>query len=598
MKEISSTLSVQEIKYETTRNGDTTVKIIRDGRAYYLHSPYDPVREARRFAEIIHRSGFLHIIIGVGLGYMLSALKAQAIEEDRFVLIEPMNELYEYINSNENIRYYNNDERIKIFKTTQRDEIQRHLGQLFHNGYLSRFRIDVAPNYRQIAGNEIAELERWILELVRIHQVNFNTIINFSLQWHYNYLLNMQDATISTPFNAFKSRWNIPAIILGAGPSLAKALPYLHRLREHVLLVAAGSSITTLVRYGVRPHLVVSIDGMPANHSHFKRVPDLDIPLFYSPMIYYKILRQYLGSKVIFQVEQTPFQKWYNEKLGFDPGFASAGPSVANVALDLVRQMTTGPITFVGQDLGYTGGYSHAPDHPHRRLLDDIIQGGKKMLEVEANDGSMLKTDYVYLSMKRWFESFVLLHQLGDRVYNSTAQGAKIEGIPFIALDEFEERYAEKKVDLDNEINEIIQNNRPQTPQKLMFAEEYNLLRNVSVPILNARKVARELNGLITESKRIDTKRIQKIVQRLDRLDAEIRSRTGLDKLLGYLISALHEKIQTAIIDSDSDDSLVDDKKIARKNVRFYTDLYRAIRITRLIIYFMSRKGDCDGTRT
>ncbi|CAM3514127.1 6-hydroxymethylpterin diphosphokinase MptE-like protein [Hydrogenibacillus schlegelii] len=596
MREANPALRSQELAYETARNGETTVKVIRNGRAYYIHSPYDPAREAQRFAEVIHRPGFLHIVIGAGLGYLLPALRVRATEDDRFVLIEPMAELYARLRAS-NVLKNHGDERIKVFQASQRNELQRYLGQLFHNGYLSRFRVDVAPNYRQIAGDEIAELERWLLELARIHQVGFNTLISFSLQWHYNYLLNMRHAARSTPFNEFKARWDVPAIILAAGPSLAHALPELHWLRERALLIAAGSAITTLVRYGVRPHLVVSVDGMPANHAHFQRVPDLDVPLFYSPMIYYKILRQYRGPKVVFQVEQTPFQKWYNEKLGFDPGFAHTGPSVANVALDLARQMTSGPITLVGQDLGYTGGYSHAPDHPHRRALDAFVQGGRKLIEVEANDGSMLTTDYVYLSMKRWFESFVAVHQLGDRVYNSTAQGAKIEGVPFIPLSEFAERYADQKVDLDREIKEVIQKHRPPMPPKLGLDEEYALLHAASVPIRKARKAARELHDLI-KSERPDVKQVQKVVRRLDRLDAEIRSRTELDELLGYLVSVLHERIQAANIESDSDDASVRDEKIAQKNVRFYTDLYRAVRTTRLLLYFISRRGDCDGTRT
>lgn len=62
-----------------------------------------------------------------------------------------------------------------------------------------------------------------------------------------------------------------PAIIVGAGPSLDKALPHLARLRDQAVVFSAGSTLGTLLRHGIVPDFQCEIENTPENYEVLRR---------------------------------------------------------------------------------------------------------------------------------------------------------------------------------------------------------------------------------------------------------------------------------------------------------------------------------------
>ena len=63
----------------------------------------------------------------------------------------------------------------------------------------------------------------------------------------------------------------IPAIVVGAGPSLDENLPVLRHLQDRALLVAVDTAVRPLLAAGIHPHLVVSVDPGDANAQTLER---------------------------------------------------------------------------------------------------------------------------------------------------------------------------------------------------------------------------------------------------------------------------------------------------------------------------------------
>ncbi len=91
-----------EVFYESCKNGDLqTVKIEyeQNGEVIkkYLHSKYDPIKEAKQWASSVYdEEDKVYIVYGGGLLYHIMALHDIIDnEEDKIIVFEPVQELYE-----------------------------------------------------------------------------------------------------------------------------------------------------------------------------------------------------------------------------------------------------------------------------------------------------------------------------------------------------------------------------------------------------------------------------------------------------------------------------------------------------------------------
>lgn len=577
-RNISLNLSTSDdIVVENARKeNNLTIKVNHNGYFYYLHSRYAPYQEAEKNANKIYSSSNLFILIGFGMGYLAKALLSNLKEKDYLLIIEPSEEVfYQNIQVNDITDLLSNNQVILHIGQVN-DELEGIFNMLVSLGYFNHFKVHISDNYEKLYPSDILQITNKIKHVALIHKVNVNTSLFSSEQWQENYLKNIKYAIHSVPFHQFIKAFNLPIIIVSAGPSLLDELEILKEIRNKAIIIAAGSAITTLKKYNIRPHLIISIDGGEANYKHFKKnINYSDIPLVYSPMLHYKILNEYEGPKIIVQLGSAPFFEWYNELIGIkDTGFARSGPSVANTALDIARQLTTGPICFIGQDLGFTGGYSHAEGNRNRKTLDQFK--GRKLELIEANDGKELYTDYSYLSMKKWFEEFINHLEL-DNIYNATRRGAKIKGTAVIDFQEFVHKFCIEEIDVDESIKKLFNGYKL---EKDRYSLE-DVRTKLEKDILNldklidysysARKLADEMIDVV---KNVRNKNINRLIERLDEIDRKIREINDKDTLLYYIM-------QPVIIQIDLWDynHVVNEKKeeylnIAEKNYFLYDKLY------------------------
>ena len=151
----------------------------------------------------------------------------------------------------------------------------------------------------------------------------------------------------------------IPAIIVGAGPSLDDNLPALHHLQDRALLVAVDTAVRPLLAAGIHPHLVVSVDPSDANARHLNDLPDVRGLWFVAEgSLTPSVFPQFAGRTFVYKVSNHDPWPWLAEH-GADRAKLQTWGSVLTTAFDVARQAGCDPIVFAGSDLAYTDGLQY-----------------------------------------------------------------------------------------------------------------------------------------------------------------------------------------------------------------------------------------------
>ena len=333
--------------------------------------------------------------------------------------------------------------------------------------------------------------------------------------WQQNYIDNLRFAVNDTSIAKLKKKYNCPVVVASGGPSLTKQLPLLKKVREGVILVAAGSTINSLVKEDIIPDYIISIDGSPINYEHYKNLENLTSRFVYL-MSSYPEIRTVFKNECYFALSNTDkalihnLEKITKQEVLILPG----GGSVAHYAFSLGMFISSGPVTLIGQDLAYTGKQSHANNNVLSKEIDfNILE--EKGIYIEGYNGGEVLTDYPFLGMKETFENIVKLYEdEKDRVFNSTEGGAKIKGYKQISFNEFCERFV---------TGEII----VKTPGEIEYVEEktdkINLLKSLEEDLDIYNKILKLLNNNIRliESNKFTTRFSDRILKQLDKNDKE-----------------------------------------------------------------------------
>lgn len=245
---------------------------------------------------------------------------------------------------------------------------------------------------------------------------------------------------------------NQPAILISTGPSLVRSLEFLRNVQDQALLIAVDASLKILLDAGVTPHLVVSLErdhgGLPffqdAPFEKAKSPPHLVT----FPVVPQDVIRAFQGPHWV--AYRTYGYHYYLEKL-MPRGVLMSSHSVAHLGINLMAYLGCGPGILVGQDLcfdpetlsSHSKGIAQYDEWTKDRSLDELKEQlrkqGSELLWVEGNRHNRVPTSMMYHLFCR--EISWERHRLQLELYNATAGGAKIEGVPWISADEALAKY-------------------------------------------------------------------------------------------------------------------------------------------------------------
>ncbi len=146
----------------------------------------------------------------------------------------------------------------------------------------------------------------------------------------------------------------VPAVVVGAGPSLDENVQALARLQDRAVIIAADTTLRPLLAGGVRPHLVVGVDPAELNARHVSGVAGIDDTwLVGEGSLHPAAFVGFAGRTFTFKVSRHEPWPWL-EAQGTGRGTLRAWGSVITSAFDLALRLGCTPVTFAGLDLAYT----------------------------------------------------------------------------------------------------------------------------------------------------------------------------------------------------------------------------------------------------
>ena len=411
--------------------GVDTLKI----NGYLMHSSYNPIREAEQFVKKNYKPEHAHILFGYGLGYIVEEFIKIMNENDKLIIIEPLLE----VNINhENVITFSKINNIEEIKQPLYDSIKM----------TDKIHIICSPNYDKVFPEIYKEFLKLLKDNLSVIRINENTIKYYSEQWQKNYLLNLPYAVQDYSISQLEKVYDCPVVIASGGPSLTKQIPVLKKYRNKLIIVAAGSTINSLLKNDIEPDYVISIDGSPINYEHYKNIKPNKTSLVYFMSSYPKI-REVFNDECYYGLSTTDFalkdhlMKMTEEDVVVLPG----GGSCAHYALTFATYITSGPITLIGQDLAFTDNKSHADHNVMSKNVDRDLLLKKGGLLVEGYNDDMVLTDYMFVSMKETFERLIQDSTEQYRIFNSTEGGVKLKGYSQIPFVEFCQKHCTKQVD-------------------------------------------------------------------------------------------------------------------------------------------------------
>ena len=501
-------MSQYQIEYIKTKNNLETVMV----NGYLLHSKYDPNQEASRIVEKEFEQGYVNILFGYGLGYLAEVLNEKIEDTTKLIIIDP---LYPLINVK------GKTENLTIIHEIEKKELEALIAGALRN--LNRkVKVICSPNYDKILPNEMKKVLEVIKEVQKMLQVHENTIRVFSDNWQENYLKNLFNLSQDSSLGKLKKMYTCPVVLASGGPSLTKQLPLLEEIKDQVIIIAAGSTINSLLANGIEPDYIVTIDGGLENYNHFKDIPKINSQLIYAITSHYKIQDEYQNKKYAFLASSNKVYGEHIKKLfSISLPLISGGGSVANFAYSIAAYITTGPIAIIGQDLAYTNDQSHAESNKRFKKVDVDFMKSRGTIEILGYYGGMVVTDYPFLSMKKAFEVLHQNMQHDSPIYNCTEGGAKIEGMDQLSFIDFCETYVYQQQGV---IKEFIEENNYKKINASIFISKMNELTNIYNYLIKQLELALKLlnqntsigtfnKGILGELGKIDKKLDKKLKQ-------------------------------------------------------------------------------------
>lgn len=440
-----------------------------------LVSLRDPVREAERHIGTFRlKPGMLAVVAGVAHLPMLEMLSEQLQSKEGqggwILAFEADTELYLALKKSRpdifaHIAVIVPENLGVLTELVEKIDVENFVGyRVFEN----KGSLDLNPSYYSSA---ITDFKKKLASRFS----DLFTRLEFEERWVFNSLSKLPAMTRMRPVSAlFGLGVGAKALLVSTGPSLRDSLPEIALYRDQYFIACADSAYRVLVRYGITPHLVFSLDSQAHTAKHFGLLPHGkkgEFPILVCDAVSNPVVaRDWQGEICLSFTAQYPddtdasgnaaparivspgcdfleAEKFIQGEPGFIPGDLQSGGSVATSIFDLLRLMDFEQIILVGQDLAYTRREIHTPGTHHtdewlakttNRLqplenINERVLRRRHTKRETSITGRPIVTDYVLSLYRDWFANAVA--NLPGKVHNATRDGLKIGGTePMVSL--------------------------------------------------------------------------------------------------------------------------------------------------------------------
>lgn len=436
-------IDYSEYIIQSAINGELTMQMGTTG--IHIHSTVNPTAEGRNFAQEYYRIEYnSYIVLGIGLGYhvkeLLNMYAPQIIvaESDiNMLMLALMNMEFEELEDGRLQIIYDKDyTELATYITGERDEkIVIYAPELKNAMKINEQRLSILSDIK--SENNISDnLKEELLKKKRIYEkikqvfIRESSVRNNEKRMNLNFKYNIANCIhyVDEIEDRFKGK---KVIIVAAGPSLDKnvaQLKTIDRKTDEYVILAVGTVYKKLLNMGIKPDYVIIIEANESIISQISGVEDTEVPLLILSTAYRELARKYQGKKYLIDQYEYDHAEDHAQKYGYK--LYSTGGSVTTTATSVAITLGARTIIFIGFDLSYPDGISHADGTSGKKKLDTTGFVG-----VESIDGTIVYATNVFIIYRNWIENEIKKHPNIEFI-DATEGGAKIAGTKIMSLED------------------------------------------------------------------------------------------------------------------------------------------------------------------
>lgn len=563
------------------RGAPTAAVATTDGRTLFLHSRYDPEREAAEFADNIDAGDAAAIVLcGLGLGYHLKAIVRKYGRDTILLVSEPeiatIKSAMEHVDLTDELA----SGRVRILTSVEKDYLH---DRLTHASTQLMFGtcFAVPTASREHNADYHAKCRNAIVDYAAFARMSLTTLVRNAEITCRNIANNLPTYVTTPPTQAIRGRFaGKPAILVAAGPSLQKNIDQLADLKDKAVIIAAQTTLEPLLNRGITPHFVTSLDYSDLSAQFFEgqQIPER-VVLVAEPKASWKVIDAFRaavdGEARMIMLDNIFARRCLGETLAARAPM-EPGATVMHLAFYLAQWLGCDPIVFIGQDLGFGGHVYYAPGvamHAawgpelgrfgslEMREWERIIRQRKILRKVPGIDGKPIYTDEQMFTYLQQFErDFARAPQ---RIIDATEGGAAKRGAETMPLAE-----AARQFPTSSAVSEL--DIMPQQGWHDLSQIEPSLaILKDRLDTLNAfESMCRETRDLLTEMQDAieDPPRFNRLVVRVDDLRTLVQQHELMFRMVRD-VSQLAE-LQKLAADRKASTDAPDDRKRATHQLR------------------------------
>jgi hypothetical protein len=336
-----------------------------------LHSLYDPAHESAQVAGSARGSGCV-VACGLGGGYHVAALlqdpgvHAVIVVEKEASVLRALFEQVSFVSMIADTR---------LLLTAGLDMIREAVVESWQPALMGAMR---TVQLRAWGDTERAFFDAAAIEIeaaVDVVRADYGVQSHFGKRWLTNIILNLGRTSARPPILQRDA-----AAVTAAGPSLESQLPRLAADRAHVMLIATDTSLPALLRSGIHPDGVLSIDCQNHGYHHFLQGIPEGTALFLdcaSPPLLSR-----LPVPPVFVASGHPFVQYVDSNWRRLLQVDTSGGNVTHAAVSLARALGARQIEVYGADFSYPDGKAYARG---TYLYDYFESGQSRVAPAEAS---------------------------------------------------------------------------------------------------------------------------------------------------------------------------------------------------------------------
>lgn len=360
-QELDDLPQTNPLQFERARNGALTARVrLPDGKEIYLHSKFDPQAEAAKFVDGLDlKKNFVFVLAGIGLGYQVREIFNRTSNQVVVVVVEPEPAVIRAALANLDFAEELRKQRLLFLPRADKGLIHTRLANAATTMTLGTQLAGLT--YTKTWHTEFhSEMQTFFTDFMAYNRMSFVTLLANCKLTQRNVANNLVSYVCCPPIDPLRRRFaGFPAIIVSAGPSLARNRHLLKEAKGRAVIIAVQTTLKALLEMGVEPDFVTSLDYSAISKKFFEGLDDFgDVHLVAEPKVTWPVIDVFTGHKSLLGNE---FADLCLGPMARKRDGLRAGSTVAHLSFYLAEYMAADPIIFIGQDLGFTDNMYYAP---------------------------------------------------------------------------------------------------------------------------------------------------------------------------------------------------------------------------------------------